>query len=154
FVTRLTGVFGLGNRPGDGLLKTDFRWPYGRREMVLPVWAHRRNHPYPKLVMGGACGNSVDGICPDGVPCGGHCDDTTIAYHALVSSYEPFSGSPSGASKVDAMPCASRGPFSKGAFAAGGATSLYPPRADLQDFSPGVDSPDIQKMAQLDDLVA
>src|SRR4051812_6642471 len=37
YITRLTGQFGLGNRPGEGLLKTACGWPYGRREMVLPV---------------------------------------------------------------------------------------------------------------------
>src|SRR5262249_1649370 len=100
YITRLTGQFGLGNRPGEALLKTDFRWPYGRRDMVLPVWAHRRNHHYPKVVMGGGCGgkavNAPLSQCPDGTACAGDCDDTTIAYHSLVSSYEPFYCSPSG----------------------------------------------------------
>src|SRR3954463_8458337 len=49
YITRLTGQFGLGNRPGTPLLKTDFRWPYGRREMVAPIWAHRRDHHYCKV---------------------------------------------------------------------------------------------------------
>src|SRR5579885_2982340 len=40
FVTRLVGLLGLGNRPGQALLKSDFRWPYGRRPMALPIWAH------------------------------------------------------------------------------------------------------------------
>src|SRR3954466_13307573 len=40
FVTRSTGALGLGNRPGSALFKSAYRWPYGRREMVLPVWAH------------------------------------------------------------------------------------------------------------------
>src|SRR5688572_3777053 len=33
---------GLGNRPGALQFNSGFRWPYGRREGVLPVWAHRR----------------------------------------------------------------------------------------------------------------
>jgi hypothetical protein len=33
---------GIGNRPGALQLNSGFRWPYGRREGVLPVWAHRR----------------------------------------------------------------------------------------------------------------
>ena len=37
YVTRLTGQFGLGNRPGEALLKTDFGWPFGRREMVAQI---------------------------------------------------------------------------------------------------------------------
>jgi len=153
YVTRLTGQFGLGNRPGAALLKTDFRWPYGRREMVAPVWAHRRGHQYPKVVMGGSCGNAIDAMCMNGSKCGGDCDDTTIK----VSSYEPFYCSPSGASKLDAMSCASKGTFSKGAYRPFPAEfSLYPPRADLlaKDFLAAVDSTDYLDFVNQNDLVA
>src|SRR4051812_25740861 len=68
FIPRAVGQFGLANRPGSALLKTDFRWPYGRRDMIFPVWAHRRNHPYPRIVMGGICGNSKVARCPNGQP--------------------------------------------------------------------------------------
>jgi hypothetical protein len=33
---------GIGNRPGASQMNSGFRWPYGRREGVLPVWANRR----------------------------------------------------------------------------------------------------------------
>jgi hypothetical protein len=33
---------GIGNRPGALQMNSGYRWPYGRREGVLPVWAHRR----------------------------------------------------------------------------------------------------------------
>jgi hypothetical protein len=33
---------GIGNRPGASQMNSGYRWPYGRREGVLPVWAHRR----------------------------------------------------------------------------------------------------------------
>ncbi len=33
---------GVGNRPGAMQMNSGFHWPYGRREGVLPVWAHRR----------------------------------------------------------------------------------------------------------------
>ena len=154
YITRLTGQFGLGNRPGTPLLKTDFGWPYGRREMVLPVWAHRRNHHYPKVVMGGACGNSPMAHCPDGSLCMGDCEDSTIAYHSKVSSYEPFYCSPSGASGIDALSCASKGTFSKGAYADAPAFSLYPPRADLMAFTAATDSPDTKDFASRNDLIA
>ena len=39
YLTRAVGSLGLGNRPGQALLKSDFRWPYGRRPMALPMWA-------------------------------------------------------------------------------------------------------------------
>lgn len=154
YVTRSTGQFGLGNRPGAALMKTDLRWPYGRREMVLPIWAHRRNRHYPRVVMGGVCGNSPSAHCPDGTLCNGDCDDSTIAYHSRVSSYEPFYCSPSGASMIDAMSCASKGTFSKGAFAGDGSFSLYPPRADIAEMNPNADSTDLTQFAGLDDLVA
>jgi hypothetical protein len=35
-------TLGIGNRPGALQMNSGFRWPYGRREGVLPVWAHRR----------------------------------------------------------------------------------------------------------------
>jgi hypothetical protein len=33
---------GIGNRPGALQMNSGYRWPYGRREGVLPVWGHRR----------------------------------------------------------------------------------------------------------------
>ncbi|HMI93614.1 MAG TPA: CFI-box-CTERM domain-containing protein [Polyangiales bacterium] len=33
---------GIGNRPGASQMNSGFRWPYGRREGVLPVWGTRR----------------------------------------------------------------------------------------------------------------
>src|SRR5205814_664158 len=112
---------------GEALLKTDFRWPYGRREMVLPIWAHKRDHHYPKVMMGGGCGNAPGKTCPDGSKCSGgpgcgdslscECDDTTIAYHSRVSSYETFFCAPNGGN-IDAMSCATPvRTLSKGAYA-------------------------------------
>lgn len=41
-ITEAVGLRGIGNRPGALQMNSGFRWPYGRREGVLPVWAHRR----------------------------------------------------------------------------------------------------------------
>jgi len=41
-LTEAVGLRGIGNRPGALQMNSGFRWPYGRREGVLPVWAHRR----------------------------------------------------------------------------------------------------------------
>ncbi|WP_053238327.1 CFI-box-CTERM domain-containing protein [Sandaracinus amylolyticus] len=41
-LTQATAYRGIGNRPGASQMNSGFRWPYGRREGVLPVWAHRR----------------------------------------------------------------------------------------------------------------
>jgi len=41
-LTDAVAVRGLGNRPGASQMNSGFRWPYGRREGVLPVWARAR----------------------------------------------------------------------------------------------------------------
>jgi hypothetical protein len=41
-LTHGVGLRGIGNRPGALQMNSGFRWPYGRREGVLPVWAHAR----------------------------------------------------------------------------------------------------------------
>ena len=41
-LTYAVAAVGIGNRPGALEMNSGFRWPYGRREGVLPVWAHRR----------------------------------------------------------------------------------------------------------------
>ncbi len=41
-LTQSVAYRGIGNRPGASQMNSGFRWPYGRREGVLPVWAHRR----------------------------------------------------------------------------------------------------------------
>ena len=162
YITRATGQFGIANRPGAALLKTDCGWPYGRREMVLPVWAHRRNHHYPRIVMGGACGNSPESICKSGTACAGNCEDTTIAYHSEVSSTETYFCAPTGCvngNDPDVVSCAtpSGRSLSKGAYVdptAMTAFSLYPPRADLTTFDPNRDSQDVNDFAKKNDLIA
>jgi hypothetical protein len=41
-LTESVGLRGIGNRPGASEFNSGYRWPYGRREGVLPIWAHRR----------------------------------------------------------------------------------------------------------------
>lgn len=41
-LTEAVGLRGIGNRPGALQMNSGFRWPYGRREGVLPIWAYRR----------------------------------------------------------------------------------------------------------------
>lgn len=41
-LTEATAMRGIGNRPGASQMNSGFRWPFGRREGVLPVWATRR----------------------------------------------------------------------------------------------------------------
>jgi hypothetical protein len=137
YVTRATGALGLANRPGNALFKSAYRWPYGRRVMVLPVWAHRRNHSYGYVVMGGSAG-----IDPT---------DDSIGHHEWVSSTEPFYCTPS-LQSLDAVSCASAFAGSKGLYK-GGLTSLYPPRADLTTFT-DLDSADARTYTAANDLAA
>ncbi len=70
-VTRLVGTFGLGNRPGRSDFGHGYLWPYGRREMALPVWAHKRGVKYDRLVFQ-------------------DCKESALGWHELTSSLEPF----------------------------------------------------------------
>jgi hypothetical protein len=41
-LTEAVNRYGVGNRPGASQMNSGFRWPYGRREGVLPIWAALR----------------------------------------------------------------------------------------------------------------
>lgn len=41
-LTSSVALRGVGNRPGATQMNSGFRWPYGRREGILPVWGWRR----------------------------------------------------------------------------------------------------------------
>jgi hypothetical protein len=41
-LTSAVATRGIGNRPGASMMNSGYRWPYGRREGALPVWAHAR----------------------------------------------------------------------------------------------------------------
>ncbi|MCC7536089.1 MAG: hypothetical protein IT379_07745 [Deltaproteobacteria bacterium] len=49
-LTQLVGRYGLGNRPGAMQMNSGWRWPYGRREGVLPIWAHRHGMRFPRVI--------------------------------------------------------------------------------------------------------
>src|SRR5262249_46591595 len=53
-VTNAVALSGIGTRPGRWDLRSGPRFPYGRRPMALPVWAHRRGKVYDALVMNDA----------------------------------------------------------------------------------------------------
>jgi len=156
YVTRLTGTLGLANRPGLATWKSDYRYPYGAREMVMPVWARARNRTYGKVVMGGALDNSSGMRIGDTTTCPGDCDNLSIGYHFNVSSTEPFYCGPSGGAGgagLDATSCASAFYGSKGAYLTG-ATSYYPPRADLTSFDNTHDSIAATMYSSVNDLGA
>ncbi len=70
-ITNLVGVFGLGNRPGRSDFGGGYLWPYGKREHVLPIWAHRRGKEYPRMIFQ-------------------DCREGSLGWHEVHSSGEPF----------------------------------------------------------------
>jgi hypothetical protein len=115
-VTNATALFGIGNRPGVWNLPTGPRFPYGRRPMSLPIWAHARGRTYPLVVM------------QDG-------EEGRLMSHEEESSPEPhFCKPPLAYEIVDAVTCASgRFRSDKGRLDPT-QRSFYPPRADLLDL--------------------
>ena len=153
-VTKLTGTFGLGNRPGRPDFGGGYLWPYGRREMVLPVWAHRRNVRYPRLVFQ-------------------DCREDSLGWHEPHSSEEPFYCRPltRREMEVDTITCpttrfsSDKGipledvdrsdPLCLDLFERYPETeSLYPPRNDLQQRDPSRDWSGMEMFADLNDLDA
>lgn len=147
-LTEAVALRGIGNRPGALQMNSGFHWPYGRREGVLPIWAHRRaaaGEPFRRVIFqdrsseGYASRTSNDASQDD--------------YFCLS-----FSNDASSRDSLDATTCPSRFNSDKGRYLTeddvragyaepfedeGGAssamramdtTSVYPPRRDL----PGV----------------
>jgi hypothetical protein len=146
-LTSSVALRGVGNRPAALQMNSGFRWPYGRREGILPVWGHRRaNSPgaelFPMVIFqdrvseGFATRTTVD-ASPDSYFCLSF-DQTTTTREAL-----------------DAVTCASVFNSDKGRFVTDddvrngyaepfvgssgfesmrplGAGSIYPPRRDVE----------------------
>jgi hypothetical protein len=115
--TNAVALYGIGNRPGRWDLRSGPRFPYGRRPMALPVWAHQRGQLYDAIVM------------DDG-------RDDWMTFHESASSPESYFCRPMMQTEiVDAVTCAS-GTFHsvKGIFDRTMPLSYYPPRGDLIDW--------------------
>ncbi len=125
YVTQLTGTYGLGNRPGILQFNSSRRWPYGRREHALPVWAHRQGKTFPRVVFQNN-------------------DDTNLSHPFDQSSQEVFYSRPL---LPDETSSASTSYTDKGTLSAT-QTSVYPPRADVE-FHAGLDSPAVQTYKDL-----
>ncbi|HKA86414.1 MAG TPA: fibronectin type III domain-containing protein [Haliangiales bacterium] len=134
YITAATGSRGLGNRPGILEFNSEYLWPYGRRETVFPVWAHRHGKTFPRIVF-------QDGF------------DRDLSHPFDRSSLDPYfcrplkTGEPTQIQSVDTSTCATTAYTDKGTFDAV-QTSLYPPRNDLNPTQ-GVDSAAAAMFAQL-----
>jgi hypothetical protein len=145
-LTQAVSVRGIGNRPGATQMNSGYHWPYGRREGVLPVWAHRRAAApdvpgqFPRIVFQNRPEGWASRYCEDSTP---------DSYFCL-----PFTGN-TGKSGLDAVSCASPFNSDKGRVLGDGVdpgdadyaepavingqpvmrklsvTSLYPPRRDV-----------------------
>lgn len=141
FVTQATGGLGIGNRPGRADFLSSWRFPYGPRPNVLPVWAHRRGKTYPQLVFH----DSDNG------------DQDSLGWHESTSSPEPYYCRPLAPEEhdtiaTDTMTCPSPSVFQtdKGKLSSG--DSLYPPRNDLTSFEESHDHDDVKTFSALNDL--
>jgi hypothetical protein len=151
-VTRLVGTFGLGNRPGRRDLGGGYLAPYGRREMTLPVWAHRRGVEYDRFVFQ-------------------DCKEGWLGWHEATSSSETYFCRPLTAAEmsVDAVTCpTTRFATDKGmphrlintsngncqAIRDESSTSLYPPRNDIYFSDSENDWSGILTMRDMNDLDA
>jgi hypothetical protein len=131
FITQQTGRYGLGNRPGRFDFNSGPSWPYGRREGVFPVWAHRHGMTFPKVRFQTAIDTNGDHI-PDILHvC---CESEDLLSHSRDnSSTELHYCAPRKIDKypVDTITCASVAYTDKGIFSDQGEISVYPPRTDI-----------------------
>lgn len=116
-VTNMTAIRGLGNRPGHWSLPSSPKFPYGKRSMALPVWAHRRGRLYDTLEMPNK---------PD--------YELWLGFHEAYSSPDPYYCRPMTFAEIDldAMTCPTNVFNSaKGRFSKTLPKSYYPPRNEL-----------------------
>jgi hypothetical protein len=130
FITRTTGTYGLGNRPGLMEFDSGPLWPYGRRITTFPVWAQRHGMNWPLVVF------------QDGV-------DAQLSHPLAQSSRERFFCRPIRPDEElwDAVSCATTAYTDKGLLSPD-MSSPYPPRSDIT-FDPTKDHPSVEEMVEL-----
>jgi hypothetical protein len=136
-LTYAVAMRGIGNRPGAMQMDSGYRWPYGRREGVLPIWAHRR---------AAASGLSFRRVIFVDRPEG----DASRAGDEYFNTPEPTDGfclSFSGHESVDAISCASVFNSNKGRFMT--ATDLSQHYAEPFEDAPGVGHMRVLDLASL-----
>ena len=124
FVTNQVGARGIGNRPGLYNFVSSPNFPYGKRQMALPIWAHARGKLYPTVVFQDVDTSGHTGACSG---------EGRIGFHEACSSPEPYYCRPLMPTEfVDAITCPSAlFNSSKGRFDMTLPKSYYPPRSDL-----------------------
>jgi hypothetical protein len=124
-VTNATAVRGIGNRAGYWKFPSNWHFPYGKRRMVLPVWAHARGKTYDTLIIQDDNGSGVAG-------------ELALGFHESVSTPDPYYCLPfmpaTWVFEVDAISCPTAFNSAKGRFDPMQPKSWYPPRNDLTSF--------------------
>ncbi len=151
-LTYAVAYAGIGNRPGALQMNSGYRWPYGRREGVLPVWAHRRAEApgakqFKRVIFQDRDSEGYASRTAD--------DQSVDDYYCLS-----FNRTESGRDALDAVTCASVFSSDKGRFVTNAdlnkpyaepwqneqnvgsmrplsMTSLYPPRRDVTRCTAG-----------------
>jgi hypothetical protein len=113
YITRQTGTFGLGNRPGRMDFNSGPFWPYGRRITVFPVWSTKQPMRWPELVF------------QDG-------DDDDLSHSGAKSSPDSNFCRPLKPDEFDVVSCPSSRAFTDKGELSPTQTSRYPPRDDLE----------------------
>jgi hypothetical protein len=145
-VTNAVARRGIGNRPGRWDFLSGPLFPYGKRVMALPIWAHARGVTYPTV-------NMQEADCAVGGP-----GESCLGWHESWSSPEPYYCRPlqpadlNSALGVDAISCPTKFNSEKGKLNAALPT-YYPPRTDLTSFTSS-DTADPPTYATLNDLDA
>jgi hypothetical protein len=146
-VTNATARRGIGNRPGRWDFLSGPLFPYGKRVMSLPIWAHARGKTYATVMM-------EEAICVVGGP--GYPGESCLGWHEAYSSDELYYCRPLQQPEVqadlavDAITCPSTFHSEKGKFDPT-TPSYYPPRSDLTSFGPD-DTSDPPTYAGINDL--
>ncbi|MFW6050614.1 MAG: CFI-box-CTERM domain-containing protein [Myxococcota bacterium] len=168
-LTESVAFRGIGNRPGAIHMNTGFRYPFGRREGALPVWAHRRYEAdgrlFPRVIFWGR--ESADGVHSGEGYASIHLDpngSNTVDDHFCLSFTDSNND-------LDAVSCASVFRSNKGRYVTDedldsgyaatpwlredgtsswrslAAGSLYPPRRDIDSCDGCTDHPDVFRFA-------
>lgn len=132
YITNATGFYGIGNRPGILEFNSGPSWPYGRREAVLPVWAHRHGLEFDSVVFQNSSESTERDLSHP-------FDESSLEAHFCrpLKTVEPA---------FDAGTCPSTVYTDKGKLDPS-RKSLYPPRSDLQ--AKNTDSDDVKLYRQL-----
>ena len=149
-VTNATSVRGIGNRPGRSDFLSGPLFPYGKRIMALPIWAHARGKTYSTLFM-------QEEVCAVGGPTRELPRLARVVFVARSSTTAARSSRPR-RRRPSAPRSTTRSPAraSSTARRAGSIPTMpsyYPPRSDLTTFT-SIDGSDPPTFAAVNDLDA